>query len=459
MTTTTTASTKPPGPKGKFLVGCLPAYSRDPLGFMTHCAKAYGDVVYLTGLLPTYLFNHPAAIEEMLVTQHPCMVKSQLTKISKPLLGNGLLLSEGDFWKQQRHLIQPAFHRHHIATYAQVMVSYTQRMLATWQPGDRRDIHHDMMQLTLAIAAKTFFGSDIQSDIAVIDHLASTMLENFDQRSQNLLLFVLPNSVPTPSNRRLRHAIQQIDALVYRLIEERRSSGEESDDLLSMLLSLRTEDGQSMGDRQIRDEITTFLLAGHETTALVLTWAWYLLSQHPKVEARLAEELKTVLAGQAPTLADLPQLRYTEWIVLETMRLYPPVWAIPRTVAEPCEIGGYLVKPGQSVVACPWVVHRDPRWYPDPEAFMPERWDNNFAKQLPSLAYFPFGGGPRICIGKAFAMMEATLVLATIASKYRLRRDSPQPVDPWPSLSLRPKQTIEVHLEAKNRNHSTAQGH
>jgi len=447
MTTTKTASSLPPGPKGQFLVGSLPAYSRDPLGFMTQCAKTYGDVVYLTGLLPTYLFNHPDAIEEMLVTKNHHLVKGALTKISKPLLGNGLLLSEGDFWKQQRHLIQPAFHRSHIATYAQVMVSYTQQLLTTWQPVDIRDIHHDMMQLTLKIAAKTFFGSDIQADIAVIDQLASTMLENLDQRSQNLLLFLLPSIVPTPSNRRLRHAIKQLDALVYRLIQERRASGQESDDLLSMLLSLRTEDNQRMSDRQIRDEVNTFLLAGHETTALVLTWAWYLLSQHPEVEAKLAEELETVLAGRAPTLSDLPQLRYTEWIILETMRLYPPIWAIPRTVVEDCEIGGYAIKAGRSLVACPWVVHRDPRWYKDPDTFRPERWDNNFAKQLPALAYFPFGGGPRICIGKAFAMMEATLLLATIASNYRLRRVSQQSIDPWPSLTLRPKQTIKVRLE------------
>lgn len=437
----------PPGPKGQFLFGSLPAYSRNPLEFMSDCAKTYGDVVHLTGLVPSYLLNHPDFIEDMLVTQQQYLVKSQLGTIVKPLLGNGLLLSEGDFWKKQRHLIQPTFHRNRIATYSEVMVDYTQQMLRTWQLGEVRDIQHEMMNLTLAIAAKTFFGSAIESDVDVIDRAVKAMLQQFDRRTQNLLLFLLPDSIPTPENLRFRHSIQQLDSVVYRLIHERRSAGKETDDLLSMLLHIRAEDGTQMSDRQVRDEVNTFLLAGHETTALTLSWVWYLLAQHPEIEAKLVTELQTVLAGRSPSLADLPQLRYTEWIVLEAMRLYPPVWAIVRTVAEDCEIAGYPVKAGHGFVTSPWVVHRDPRWFSEPDQFNPDRWDNDFAKHLPSFAYFPFGGGSRICIGKAFAMMESCLLLATIASAYRMKLVSQQVVEPWASLTLRPKQAIQVLLE------------
>jgi cytochrome P450 len=449
MNTTTTSVPIPPGPKGHFLLGSLPAYSRDPLKFMSDCARTYGDIVYLTGLIPSYLLNHPDFIEEMLVTQHQYLLKSQLGIITKPLLGNGLLLSEGDFWKQQRHLIQPAFHRNRIVAYAKVMVDYTQQMLDTWQHGEIRNVHHEMMNLTLAIAAKTFFGSAIESDVDAIDRAVKAMLNHFDRRTTNWLLFLLPDYVPTPENLHFRHAIKQLDSVVYRLIQERRSSGKETDDLLSMLLHMQADDGTQMSDRQVRDEVNTFLLAGHETTALALSWVWYLLSKHPEIEAKLLAELQTVLAGRSPNLADLPQLRYTEWIVLEAMRLYPPVWAIVRTIAQDCEIAGYPVKAGHGLVASPWVVHRDPRWFSEPEKFNPDRWDNDFAKHLPSFAYFPFGGGSRICIGKAFAMMEACLLLATIASTYRMRLVSEQPVEPWASLTLRPKQAIQVFLESR----------
>lgn len=445
---TSTATPVPVGPKGRFLLGSLPDYSRNPLQFMTDCARTYGDVVYLTGLLPTYLLSHPSLIEEMLVGKQQYLIKSKLSTISKPLLGNGLLLSEGEFWKQQRHLMQPTFHRSRIAAYAKTMVDYTQQMLNHWQSGESRDIHHEMMTLTLAIVAKTFFGSEVASDVDVIDRAMQTMLRQFDRRSTNLLLFLLPDAIPTPANLNLRHDVRQMDAVVYRLICERRA-GPETDDLLSMLLHLQAEDGTRMSDQQVRDEVNTFLLAGHETTAIVLSWVWYLLGQHPQVEAKLLSELQTVLAGRSPSFTDLPQLRYTEWIVLEAMRLYPPVWAIPRTVTQTCEIGGYPLKAGLGLVASPWIVHRDPRWFDQPECFNPDRWANDLAKRLPSFAYFPFGGGSRICIGKAFAMMEACLLLATIAATYRIKLVANQTVEPWPSITLRPKRGIQVVLEKR----------
>ena len=420
---------------------------------MSRCAQNYGDVVALKGLVPSYLFNHPDAVEQILVSEHASFRKSEFVKIIRPLLGNGLLLSEGDFWKQQRHLIQPAFHRKRIATYARTMVDYCEKMLDSWQFGQVRDIHQEMMSLTLAIVAKTFFGSDLESDIETIERAVTLMLHQSDRRSQNALLFYLPDAVPTPDNLRLRRAIKRLDEMVYRLVNERRrvekTTGESSDDLLSMLLNMQAEDGSRMSDRQVRDEVNTFLLAGHETTALVLSWAWYLLGRHPEIAEKLAAEVKTVLKGRSPTLSDLAQLPYTEWIVLETMRLYPPVWLLGRAVVKDCEIGGYELKRGLTVLTSAWVVHRDPRWFQSPEKFIPERWANDFAKQLPSFAYFPFGGGPRVCIGQAFAMMESRLLLATIAARYRLKLTASNPITPWPSLSLRPREPVRMLLEKR----------
>jgi len=451
MTTATIVQRTPPGPKGHFLFGALPEYSRNPLEFMENCARTYGDVVYLTGLIPSYLLNHPDWIEQMLVTQQQYLLKSQLGTIVKPIIGNGLLFSEGDFWKQQRHLIQPAFHRNRITTYAAVMVDHTQKMLDTWQEGHVYDIHREMMNLTLTIAAQAFFGSTVKSDVAVIDRAVKVTLQHFDRRSQNLLWFLLPDFVPTPDNLRFQQAVKQLNAVVDRLIQQGRTASKEADDLLSMLLHLETEAGTRMTNQQIRDEVNTFLLAGHETTASTLSWAWYLLAKHPDVEAKLQAELQTVLAGRSPTVADLPQLRYTEWVILETMRLYPAVWAIPRTVARDCEIAGYSIKAGQGVIASPWVVHRDPRWFSEPNQFKPDRWNNDLAKRLPAFAYFPFGGGARSCIGKAFAMMEARLVLATIAQMYQMTLVSPNPLEPWASLTLRPKQALQVHLHRRGK--------
>lgn len=449
MNSSTNYKQLPPGPKGHFLVGSLPEYQRNPLGFLSDCATNYGDVVYLSGLIPSYLLSHPDFIEEMLVKKQQYLIKSQLGSIIKPLLGNGLLLSEGEFWKKQRHLINPAFHHARIKAYSSVMVEYTQQMLATWKDGEIRDIHHSMMNLTLAIATKTLFGSQVDRDVDTIEQAIKVTLKHFDIRSTNLLLFLLPDWIPTPDNLRFQKAVKQLDTIIYRLIQEHRESRQESDNLLSMLLNLQAEDGTRMSDKQVRDEVMTLILAGHETTALALSWAWYLLAKHPEVEAKLIAELQAVLAGRTPNLSDLRQLRYTEWVVLETMRLYPPIWVIPRTVKSDCEIGGYHVKKGHGLVASQWIVHRDERWFSEPDIFNPSRWDNDLIKRLPSFAYFPFGGGSRICIGKSFAMMEACLVLATIAQNYKFTLVSQQPVKPWASLSLRPKQHIRVRLDKR----------
>ncbi len=342
--------------------------------------------------------------------------------------------------------MQPAFYRERIFAYGEVIVDYAQQLLATWQDGDIRDVHEEMMALTLEIVAKTLFEADVEQQVKTIGTALQESIEYFEARNNNLFLFLLPEWFPTRKNLRFLRAVQQLDEIVYTLIRQRRMSGEDKGDLLSMLLQVKDEDGIGMSDQQVRDEVMTLFIAGHETTALTMSWTFYLLSQYPEVEAKLVQELQSVLGGRMPTLADLPQLRYTEWVVMESMRLYPPVWALGRTVMQDCEIAGYGLRAGDSVIVSQWVMHRDSRYFDNPEIFKPERWQGDFAKKLPTFAYFPFGGGPRICIGKSFAMMEAVLLLASIAQKFRLMLVPEQKIIPWPAFTLRPKYGIKMLL-------------
>ncbi len=443
-----TSDQRPPGPKDRFIFGTLSDYSRDPIGFTHWCAQEYGDVVYFSGLLFSGLqLNHPDDIGEVLVSKCSYFVKDRSLRILRLILGNGLVTSEGDLWRRQRRLMQPAFHRDRIAAYGAVMIDYANRLLADWQDGEVRDIHQDMMRLTVEIAAKTLFGVDLADDGA--DDIGVAMqiaIEYFEARSTNAVLFFLPDWLPTPANLRFRRVAQRMDALIYEIIQQRRASSEEHADLLSMLLQAQDEDGASMTNRQLRDEVMTLLVTGHETTANALSWTVYLLAQHPEVEAKLVEELEGVLGVRSPTVADLHRLQYTERIVMESLRLYPPVWAMSRTVLHDCEIAGCPLRPGNFVFISQWVVHRDPRFFEQPDLFNPDRWAGDLARQLPTFAYFPFGGGPRVCIGKSFAMMEAILLLAIIAQKFQFTLDPNHPVAPWPAFTLRPKYGIKMRL-------------
>lgn len=443
------AAPTPPGPKGHPLVGVLPEYSRDPLGFLTQWAREYGDAVTLYGFRKAYLFSHPDAIEEILVTQQSHMRKDRLLGIVGKVLGNGLVVSEGDFWRKQRHLMQPAFHRERITAYGNLMIEQTQTLTASWQNGEIRNLGQDMMALTLKVATQAFFGTDVPMAMHEIEQAMLRVQQQFDLRTRHMLLYLLPDPIPTPNNLRYRRAVQELDQLVYRLIEQRRNDPVERGDLLSILLTLRDEAGEGMSNQQLRDEVMTFLLAGHETTALTLTWALTLLSQHPDVETTLLNKLQTVLGERPPTPADLPQLHYTDWVIREAMRLYPPIWAMGRYVASDCEIGGYPITAGSNVVISQYIVHRDPRWFDEPTRFKPERWANDLAKRLPPFAYFPFGGGSRVCIGKAFAMMEAVLVLATLMQQFHLELLPGQEIVPWAAFTLRPKQEIKVRLQRR----------
>lgn len=446
----------PPGPRSHFLIGDFLAFNRDPLAFLTRYAREYGDVVELHLLnRPTYLINRPDYIEDVLVTHNHNFIKSRGLRESRSVLGTGLLTSEGEFWRRQRRLIQPAFHRNHIAAYGDVMVAYTQRMLATWRSGEIRDIHQDMMRLTLEIVAKTLFDTDVAGEAQEVGEAMRVVLEHFNAQASTG--FLIPNSLPTPGNRRMRQAVQQLDAIIYNIIRQRRTDGTERGDLLSTLLEAHDEDGSRMTDKQLRDEVMTLFLAGHETTAIALSWTWHLLSQHPEAEARLWTELRSVLNGRAPTVTDLPQLRYTEWVVNESLRLYPPAWVIGREAVRECEIGRYTLPAGSTIVMSQWVMHRDPRYFKEPERFKPERWANDpssssgqvLAKHLPRFAYFPFGGGPRQCIGNSFALMEARLLLATIAPAFRLVASPGPEVTPWPTITLRPRHGMWMELRKR----------
>ena len=439
----------PPGPSFGLRRWSLgPLNSGDPLGYFAGIVREYGDVVGLRIFnFRILLLNHPDDIEDVLVNQPRKFIKGRVLQANKRVFGRGLLTSEGDFWLRQRRLVQPAFHRARIAGYASTMVEYTERLLDEWQDGEERDIHKEMMRLTLQIVAKTLFDADVERDAQDIGKSLELLLELGADFRRTLLI---PQWLPTPTNLRLERAIRQIEKVLYRMIAEKRASGRDAGDLLSMLLAAQDEDGSRMTDKQLRDEAITLFLAGHETTANALSWTWWLLARNPAVEAKLHGELRTVLAGRAPSFDDLPKLVYTNHIITESMRLYPPAWGTARTAIEDLEIAGYAVPKGSGVSFTQWTVHRDARWYDAPEEFRPERWEGDLLKRIPKFAYFPFGGGPRLCIGNSFALMEMALTLATIAQQYRFRLVEGHPVVPLASITLRPRHGIRVTLESRS---------
>jgi cytochrome P450 len=342
--------------------------------------------------------------------------------------------------------MQPAFHRQRLATYGAVMVRHAARMLGEWRPGEVRDVHDEMMRLTLGIVAESLFGADLGADADRFSAALTAVLQRFGQRIASPA-FLIPEWVPTAGNRRYARVVREMDEMVYGIIERRRKSGEERDDLLSLLLHAQHEDdGSRLTDKQVRDEAMTLLIAGHETTAIALSWTWYLLAEHPEVEATLRDELRTVLGSRLPAAADLPNLRYAGMVVNEAMRLYPPARIVTRQALADCEIGGHRVPKGTVVLMSQWVVHRDPRFYDRPDEFLPDRWAEGLAKQRPRFAYFPFGGGPRQCIGNGFATMEAVLLLAAIAQRFRLTLEPGQHITPWPVVTLRPRNGVKMRL-------------
>jgi cytochrome P450 len=439
---------RPPGPKPSFPIGNMPLAGPDPLGVYSEWAKEFGDVFYYRALwIHVYFVNHPDLIEAVLVRNYQNFHKDRVVQNSRWLFGEGLLTSEGESWLRQRRLAQPAFHRERIASYARIMTDYAEQMLASWESGETRDIHQEMMRLTLRIVVRALFNVEAEQ-IEKISQAMNVLTRN--STGARMLLPPLFRHLPIPAMIEFRRAVRQLDETVYGIITRRRTAEGDSGDLLSMLMQARDEDGSRMTDKQLRDEVMIFLLAGHETTALALSWTWHLLGQNPEVEGKLHEELDQALGGRVPGFADLQALRYAERVIKESMRLYPPAWGLARTVIKEFEIGGYRVPAGANVVMSTWIMHRDPRYFPEPEKFDPDRWLPEKAQGLPKFAYFPFGGGPRQCIGAAFAMMEATLLLAAIAQRFQFRAVAEHVVTPIPSLTLRPKRGIRMRLERRD---------
>ena len=439
----------PPGPKGRLIGDNLREYARDPLGYLSDRAREYGDVVGLRFMGQNlYLLSDPDLIEYVLIENNRNFTKTRILKRNRRLLGEGLLTSEGEFWRRQRRLAQPAFHRKSVAAYGEVMVTYAKRSLEAWRNGQTIDVHEEMMHLTLEIVAKCLFDADLGARATDVGKAMKVALENFSSQRR---LVRIPRGVPTPHNIRFEMAARSLDEIIGAIIEGRRKSGEYRGDLLSMLVLAEDEDGERMTDKQLRDEMMTLFLAGHETTANALSWTFWLLSLSLNAEAKLAEELERVLGDRTPTMSDLSDLPYVERVVKESMRLYPPAWVVGREAIAECEIGGYRMPAGTTALMSQWVMHRDPRYHENPERFDPDRWTAEYAKALPRFAYFPFGGGPRQCIGAGFAMTEACLLLATLAQRFRMDLAPGQRVEPYASITLRPKEGIRMSLVERSR--------
>jgi cytochrome P450 len=439
----------PPGPKGRPIVGLFPEFRRDPATFLLQVSREYGDIAYFRlNAQHMFLFSRPEYVQDILITNQRKFEKSRIMKRSKILLGEGLLTSEGDFHLRQRRLAQPAFHRERLISYSAAMVECAERAQSRWRDGETLDMHTEMTRLTLTVVARTLFSVDIESSAAEIGEVMTHVVKMFD-------MLVLPFSellqrLPLPAMKRFEKARDFLDKTIYGFINERRAAGVDRGDLLSMLLLAQDEQGDHTGmtDQQVRDEVLTLFLAGHETTANALTWTWYLLSRYSDVEQRMRAELDQVLGERTPTFDDIANLRYTEMVLAESMRLYPPAWALTRLTVEPHTIGGVDLPVGSIAIVCPYILHRDPRFWSEPDRFDPERWTAEAKEKRPRLAYLPFGAGARICIGERFAWMEGILLLATMGRKWRMELDPGQKVAISPQITLRPKHGMRMRLSS-----------
>lgn len=447
---TTTATPHAPGPRPRFPGDMLLRMARQRLGLLRSMAARYGDVSELTlGKQRIVLLTHPDDIRDLLITNQKQFRKGQALERAKVLVGEGLLTAEGEHHLRQRRLVQPAFHRARIAAYAGAMTGAAMQQQSAWRDGASLDANRAMMLVTLDIVAATLFGASVGSGGSAISKALDDVFESFSIGYGPLtpLLDVLP----TPKRRRFLKGKQLLDATIDRIIAERRASGEDTGDLLSMLLhATDTEgDGGGMSDQQLRDEAITIFIAGHETTANALSWTWLLLARNPDAERALHAEVDRVLGDRLPTMDDLAQLPYTRAIIAESMRLYPPAYIVGRRAMEDYTVGG-ITFPARTIFLAPqFIVHRDPRWWPEPDRFEPARWlDGATSAARPKMAYFPFGAGTRICVGEQFAWMEATLVLATLARRWRLHVPGPDP-ELEPIITLRPKDGIPARLERR----------
>jgi cytochrome P450 len=446
----------PPGPKRSPLSAIVYFPGRNPLAFFAGLVRKYGDLVHLfLAREHLYVVNHPAHVRDILVTNQRSFKKGRGLEGAKRLLGEGLLTSEGQVHLRQRRLIQPAFHRERLLSYASTMTEHAGRLRDRWVDGARVDAAQEMMRLTLGIVGKTLFGTDVEAQAPEVGRALTAVMTTF-------WMTMLPfyddlEKLPIPALARGRRARAELDRIIYGMIAERRRHQEDRGDLLSMLLMAQDVegDGSRMTDTQVRDEAMTIFLAGHETTANALSWTWFLLSEHPAVEARMHDEIDRVLGGRLPTMDDLPRLPVVEQVVTEAMRLYPPAWIIGRRALVPYEIGGYRAPTRSVFVFSPYIIQRDARWYVEPDQFVPERWTAEFKASLPPFAYLPFGGGQRRCIGDQFAWTELSLVLATIAQRWTLRLVPGHPVAPQAVVTLRLKHGLKMTLHNRDSGFGT----
>lgn len=441
---------RPPGPKSRFPGDLLLRFTRDRLKFLVDLGRLREDMVYFElGGQPFYFANHPDYIRDILITHNRCFMKGRALQIAKLVVGEGLLTSEGAVHLTQRRLMQPAFHAQRVADFGTTMTAYADRQASEWSHETTLDINEEMMRLTLAIVARTLFSADVEAEARDLGQVLSTVLKSFNRYLIPLSEYYM--KLPLPFNIRAAHAKKRLDESIYRIINQRRASGEDTGDLLSMLLLAQDAegDGSGMSDTQVHDEAITLFIAGHETTAQALTWTWYLLSQNPDIERRFHTELDAVIGERSPTVADLKALVYTNKILMESMRLYPPAYAMGRKALEDCPIGPYIVPKGATVLMSQYTLHRDARFFPEPEQFNPDRWTPEFEATLPKFAYFPFGGGVRKCIGEQFALIEGVLLLASLGRHWQFRLTPGHPVEPYPSITLRTKYGVKMTFQKR----------
>jgi cytochrome P450 len=441
------ARREPPSTSGHLLVGNAPELGRNPLDFVVRARDQLGDIVRLRfPFVRAYLVAHPDDIKHIIQDNHDNYTKDNIDyRLLRRGLGNGLLTSDGPYWVRQRRLIQPIFHRERVVRMGAVMAQEAQRLARDWERRgvDRQplDVAAEMTRVALAIVARALFSVDIAQHAQVIGAALTNMNEAMAQAGLSAIFPFLPSR----SNRRTRSARRALDSVIWKIIAERRASANWPDDLLSLLLSARDQQtGQPLSDMQVRDEVATFLLAGHETTANALAWTWYLLGLNPDAEAKLHAEVAQVLRGRPPGVDDLPRLGYATKVIEESLRLYPPAWAISRSNIEEDELAGYRIRRGSLIYISQYVTHRHPEFWPDPDRFDPERFTPERTAARPKYAYFPFSGGPRACIGSQFALAEAVLILCTIAQRWRLRLVPDHPVQMYPLVTLRPRNGIKV---------------
>ena len=443
-------SVRAPGPPGALGVRTLVRFAADPLGLLRQVTEQYGDVISMKMLgKPTWLVNHPDDIEALLVKHARIMARDDGVVVLERVLGQGLLTSDGELWKRQRKLMAEAFTPKRIHSYGAAMARVGDASLRSWRNGAVINVHREMSRVTMDVVAAVLFGANLseaeQRMVSVSMDTINEFLANSPEAIAQSVVGV-PAWIPTPRNFRVARAVSALDELVFRIISERRG-GKPIEDLLGTLLAAKDEEGSSMTDKQLRDETMTLFLAGHETTALMLANTLYLLSCNPDVERKLYAEVAHVLGGRIPTADDVRALPYTDRVLKEAMRLLPPVWATGRKPTEDVEIRGHVIPKGSQILFSQWVVHHDRRWFPNPEGFDPDRWTAERSKDLPRYAYFPFGGGPRTCIGNHFATMEAALLLAMIVQKWKLELLPGQTLELTPSVTLRPKGPgLRMHL-------------